>query len=222
MRRLLYPTGLTPVTLVVSLLTSLLIVAPASAQLGGRPAADWIPTLEAPARVAMMKIPEVVAALKIQPGQVIADVGAGSGVLSGPLAVATGATGVLYAADIDQALLAHIERRAQADGLPNITTVLSSFSDAKLPASVDLAFMNDVLHHVSDRATYVKNLAKYLKPGGRLAIIDYTPEGSPHRGQPELIVSEADTDGWLRAAGLTRSESVALFEDRYFVIYMKR
>src|SRR5688500_7018990 len=106
MRRLLSPAVLSPVTLVASLLTSLVVVAPASAQLGGRPAADWIPTLEAPARVAMMKIREVIAALKIQPGQVVADVGAGSGVLSGPLATATGAAGVLYAADIDPALLA--------------------------------------------------------------------------------------------------------------------
>jgi SAM-dependent methyltransferase len=200
-----------------------LILSPSSAgaQLASRPAADWIPTLDNPARLASMKIPDVVAALKIQPGDTVADVGAGSGVLTGPLAKATGAGGVLYASDIEPGLLTHIAQRMQADGVANVRTVLGSFTDPKLPAPVDLAFMNDVLHHVSDRAIYVKNLAGYLKPGGRLAVIEFTPEGSPHKGQPELIVAEAQTDAWARDAGLSPVERIELYDDRYFVVYRK-
>jgi ubiquinone/menaquinone biosynthesis C-methylase UbiE len=168
-----------------------------------------------------MKIPDVVAALKIQPGDTVADVGAGSGVLTGPLAKATGGGGVLYASDIEPGLLTHIAQRMQADGVANVRTVLGSFTDPKLPAPVDLAFMNDVLHHVSDRAIYVKNLAGYLKPGGRLAVIEFTPEGSPHKGQPELIVAEAQTDAWARDAGLSPVERIELYDDRYFVVYRK-
>jgi ubiquinone/menaquinone biosynthesis C-methylase UbiE len=194
---------------------------PALAQLAGRAAEEWIKTLDAPARVAAMKVPEMVAALKITPGQTVADVGAGSGAISGPLAIATGPSGVMYAVDIDPALLAHIEQKAKEQHLANLKIVLGSFTDPKLPAPVDVAFMNDVLHHVQDRATYLKSLAKYIKPGGRVAIVDYRPDTSPHKAQPELVVSEEQTDGWMRDAGLTRSESVSLFDDRFYVIYVK-
>lgn len=209
------------VALVVSLGVATLGASPAIAQLGSRPAADWIPTLDSPERVASMKIPELIAALQIQPGEALADVGAGSGLLTGPLAAATGPTGVVYAADIDPALLTHIEQRMKTANVGNVRTVLGTFTDPKLPAPVDLAFMNDVLHHVQDRAAYVKTLAGSLKPGGRLAVIEFTADGSPHNGQVDLIVTEAQTEAWLRDAGLTRVARVALFDDRYFLIYRK-
>ena len=81
--------------------------------------------------------------------------------------------------------------------------------------------MNDVLHHVQDRAAYLKSVARHLKRGGRLAVVDYTPDASPHKGNPELIVSEAQANEWAEAAGLVRAESFALYSDRYFVIYRK-
>jgi SAM-dependent methyltransferase len=194
---------------------------PADAQLAGRTAQDWINTLDAPARVASMRVPEMVAALKITPGQIVADVGAGSGAVSGPLAIATGPKGVMYAVDIEQGLLTHIADRAAKLQLTNIRSVLGAFTDPKLPVPVDLAFMNDVLHHVQDRAGYLTSLATYLKPGGRLAIVDFHPDKSPHAAQPELTVSEAQTEGWLTAAGLVLSEKVTLFDDRFYLIYRK-
>jgi ubiquinone/menaquinone biosynthesis C-methylase UbiE len=208
-------------SIVIALLTIGSWAAPASAQLAGRAADEWIKTLDAPARVASMKVAEMVAALKIRPGQIVADVGAGSGAVSGPLAIAAGPTGVMYAVDIDQGLLTHIAERAAQQKLTNIRTVLGQFTDPRLPEKVDLAFMNDVLHHVDDRATYLRNLASHLKPGGRLAIVDFIPAQSPHRTQPELTVSEAQTEAWLQAAGLRLSEKVKLFDDRYYVIYVK-
>src|ERR1700674_5118337 len=72
------------------------------AQLASRPAEEWVKTLDAPDRVNAMKIDQVVAALDVRPGMIIADVGAGSGLVSGPLAIATGTKGVLYAVDIDK------------------------------------------------------------------------------------------------------------------------
>jgi ubiquinone/menaquinone biosynthesis C-methylase UbiE len=199
----------------------MLLPVPAAAQLAGRTAQDWINTLDAPARVASMRVPEMVAALKIVPGQIVADVGAGSGSVSGPLAIATGPKGLMYAVDIDQGLLTHIAERAAKLQLTNIRTVLGAFTDPKLPAPVDLAFMNDVLHHVQDRAAYLKSLATYLKPGGRLAIVDFHPDKSPHAAQPELTVGEAQTEAWLKAAGLVLSEKVPLFDDRFYLIYRK-
>jgi ubiquinone/menaquinone biosynthesis C-methylase UbiE len=151
----------------------------------------------------------------------VADLGAGSGAVSGPLAIATGPTGAMYAVDIDKGLLAHIAERAVQQKLTNIKTVLGQFTDPTLPVPVDLAFMNDVLHHVQDRGAYIKAVASYLKPGGRFAIVDFHPAQSPHAAQPELTVSEAQTEAWLQAAGLRLSEKVTLFDDRFYLIYAK-
>jgi ubiquinone/menaquinone biosynthesis C-methylase UbiE len=197
------------------------LATPAAAQLASRPAAEWIKTLDASDRVRAMKIDQVIAALGIRPGMIVADVGAGSGVLSGPLAAATGAKGVLYAVDIDKSLLAHVAERAARVRIANIRTVLGEFTDPKLPEKVDLAFMNDVLHHIADRATYLRNLASYLKPGGRIAIVDYIPSRSPHLAQPELIVSEEQASAWLVEAGLKPAKKVSIFDDRFYIIYVK-
>jgi ubiquinone/menaquinone biosynthesis C-methylase UbiE len=208
--------------LLAALLALTVAAVPAVAQVGGRPADQWIPTLDSPERLAGMKIPELVDKLGIQKEMVIADVGAGSGALTGPLALATGPRGVVYASDIDKALLAHIDQRAQSARLPNVRTVLGTFTDPALPQQVDLALMNDVLHHVQDKAGYVKAVAKYVKRGGRFAIVDYMADSGPHKGQPELVVSEAQVNEWAAAAGLERTQAFALYSDRYFVIYTKR
>ena len=206
----------------LAFLASTLTVGPASAQVGVRPADQWIAMLDSAERIEGMKVPELMARLEIRKEMVVADVGAGSGVLTGPLALATGPRGLVYASDIDKALLAHIDQRAQSSRLANIRTVLGTFTDPMLPQQVDLALMNDVLHHVQDRAAYVKNVARHLKRGGRFAIVDYTADGSPHKGEPALVVSEQQVNEWAAAAGLARTQSYALYSDRYFVIYTKK
>ena len=206
----------------LALLASAAAVVPALAQVGVRPADEWIAVLDSPERIESMRIPELIARLEIRKGMVLADVGAGTGILTGPLALATGPEGVVYASDIDKALLAHVEKRAASSRLPNVRIVLGSFTDPLLPQQVDLALMNDVLHHVQDRASYLKNLARHLKKGGRLAIVDYTADGSPHRNDPAQVVTEPQVNEWAAAAGLERTQAFALYSDRYFVVYTKR
>ena len=196
--------------------------ATAFAQVGVRPAEEWSAVLDSPERIESMKIPELIARLDIRKGMVIADGGAGTGILTGPLALATGPEGVVYASDIDEALLARVEQRATSSRLPNVRIVLGSFTDPRIPQQVDLALMNDVLHHVQDRGLYLKNLARHLKKGGRLAIVDYTADGSPHRGDAAQIVTERQVNEWAEAAGLERAQAHALYPDRYFVVYTKR
>lgn len=200
----------------------LTLAGPVAAQVGLRPADQWIPMLDSAERIESMRVPELISRLGVQKEMVVADVGAGSGVLTGPLALATGPRGVVYASDVDQALLTHIDQRAKSSRLTNVTTVLGSFTDPKLPAPVDLALMNDVLHHVQDRGAYLKTLASQMKRGGRLAIVDYMAEASPHKGNPELIVTELQVNEWAAVAGLERTQAFALYSDRYFVIYTKR
>src|SRR5690349_17756862 len=91
----------------------------ANAQLAGKTAEEWIKTLNSSNRVEQLKIDETIAALKIKPGSVIADIGAGSGVFSFPLARATGNAGTVYAVDIEPGLLKHITTQASELQLTN-------------------------------------------------------------------------------------------------------
>lgn len=117
---------------------------------------------------------KVIAALPISQGAQIADLGAGSGYFTFHLAKAAGANGKVYAVDIDRGTNDLIAERAKKEGVPNIETILATSSDPQLPkAGVDLIFTSNTYHHIDDRIVYFANLRNYLKPAGRIAIIDY-------------------------------------------------
>jgi ubiquinone/menaquinone biosynthesis C-methylase UbiE len=197
-------------------------VTPAIAQLGSRPAEDWIARLERPERVATLKTTEVIEKLALKKGDIVADLGAGAGVFSWPLARAV-APGKLYAVEVDAAFITHLESRKKEQGLANVTAVLGAFDDPKLPEAVDLAFFHDVLHHVDHRDAYLKKVASYLKPDGRIAVIELDadkPDAS-HRDDPKLQVRRPDVQAWMEAAGLHKLGEFSLFEDKWFVIYGK-
>ncbi|MBL9200485.1 MAG: methyltransferase domain-containing protein [Opitutaceae bacterium] len=191
----------------------------AHAQLGARSTEEWLKTLDSQNRVARLKVDEAVAALKLKPTDVVADIGAGSGVFTVPLAKAVTA-GRVYAVDIDQGLVDHIAKKAQEAKAGNVRAVLGAFTDPKLPArDVDVAFIYDVLHHIEDRAEYLKNLAPYLKPGGRVAVIDFFPELGPHKNDPKLQITREQTKAWMAAAGLKVVAEHKLYEDKWYVVY---
>jgi arsenite methyltransferase len=205
-----------------TLLLTLGLPYPAAAQLASRPADEWIRTLETPSRLESLKIYETLAALKVKPGQIVADIGAGTGVFTIPLAQATKPGGAVYAEDIDQALLDVISEKATEQGMMNVHAVLGEFGDPNLPVDIDLALINDVLHHIKDRAAYLKTLAAYLKPGGRIAIIEFIPEQGGHKGEPELQVSQEQATKWMADAGLKPVDQIKLFTDKWFVVYGKQ
>ena len=191
-------------------------------QLGTRPADAWIATLENPNRIAGLKIDEVVSRLRLRPGSSVADIGAGAGAFEGALSAAVGPQGMVYAVDVDQGLLDHIARRAKAMELSNVQVVLGQYTDPALPSrNVDAALIYDVLHHIKDREVYLKNLAGYLAPGGRIAVVDFITGKGGHANDVEQQISREQTDSWMAAAGLKPLEDIALFEDKWFVIYGK-
>jgi ubiquinone/menaquinone biosynthesis C-methylase UbiE len=193
------------------------------AQLGTRSTEEWLKTLDSPARIQNLKVDETIARLGLKPGMIVADVGAGSGIFAGPLATAVGPGGSVYAVDVDQGLLDAINKKVAAARLTNVKTVLGKFTDPALPASdVDVAFINDVLHHIEDRPAYLKNLARYIKPTGRIALIDFHPELGGHRDQPALQVSKDKAASLMADAGFKPVEEVSLFTDKYFIIYGRR
>lgn len=190
------------------------------AQLASRPAGEWVKVLDNPERIAGLRVDEIVAALKLQPGDVVADLGAGSGPFVVPFARAVTSKGKVYAVDIDKEFLPLIAARAKEAGVANVHTVLGAFTDPSLPAAdVDVAFFHDVLHHIEDRQGYLANLAKYVKPSARIAIIDYHAAQSPHAKEPALQVTKEQASAWLAAAGFKPVQEVALFNDKWFVVY---
>lgn len=195
---------------------------PVAAQLASRSAQEWIKTLDSSNRVERLKIDETIAKLKIKPGAEIADIGAGSGLYSVPLAKAASPGGVVYAVDIEQGLLNHIAMRAKELQVTNVQTVLGKFTDPNLPSTqIDLAFINDVLHHIEDRSGYLRSLARYMKPSGRVVIIDFYPELGPHKNDTALQVTKEQTTSWMAAIGFKPVEEFRLFTDKWFVVYSR-
>lgn len=197
----------------------------AAGQLSSRPAKEWIERLERAERVEGLKVQEIVDRLGLKPGDVVADLGAGAGVFSVPLSKAVGPKGKVYAVEIDKGFLEHIDNKMKAQGVTNVKGVFGEYTDPKLPArDVDVAMFHDVLHHVEKREEYLKNLAPYIKRGGRLAIIELDPVNGGHKDEPALQVSKQQAAAWLAPLGFTPvQEHDQIFDGgKWYVIYQKK
>jgi ubiquinone/menaquinone biosynthesis C-methylase UbiE len=210
------------------LITLLALVGPidASAQLGSRETKEWIQNLDRPERIAGLKIDEVLAVLKLKPGDNVADIGSGTGAFSLPFAKAVAPSGKVYAVDIDPGLLDYIAQKAKKENVANIQTVKGEFSDPKLPNhDVDLAFFHDVLHHIQNRQAYLKALGTYIKPTGRIALIEMNRDDpkTPHRNSPEMLLSKDEVKNWMAAAGFRPGEEYDVYGNpKWFIIYVRR
>ena len=214
--------GSWPACLAALLLAAGVLPVVAERQLASRPTPEWIKRLERPERIAELKIDEILGKLRLTPGAVVADLGAGPGVFTLPLAKAVSPGGKVYAVEIDQEFLDHIKRKTQDQNVTNTVTVLGKYSDPNLPAKdVDLAFFHDVLHHVEDRAGYLKNLAQYVKPSGRIAVVELDPVKGSHRDDPKLRLTKEQVAGWMADAGFKPVEEFNLFDDKWFVVYAR-
>jgi len=129
---------------------------------------------EGSARDAWQQPERVVAALGIQPGDRVADLGSGSGYFTLRLARAAGPEGKVFAVDIDEAMNVYLRDRAEEAALANVEVILARTDDPLLPdASIDLVFTSDTYHHLGDRPAYFRRLKRDLAPGGRVAVLDF-------------------------------------------------
>jgi ubiquinone/menaquinone biosynthesis C-methylase UbiE len=176
-------------------------------------------TLEGPERVARMQVARVVETLGVKPGDRVADIGSGSGLFTRPIAQAAGPTGLAYAVDIDAGLLKVVERSAKEAKIENIRTVLAATDDPKLPEPVDLVFICDALHHIGNQGPYMKTLTKYVKPGGRIAVIDFSERWPA--GHESMRFTAAQLDGWMKDAGFARESSHDWLDNSFFIVYRK-
>jgi ubiquinone/menaquinone biosynthesis C-methylase UbiE len=180
-----------------------------------RDAAEYAKVLENPARDAWQKPHEVIAALKIRPDEVIADIGAGSGYFTRRLAKHAGK---VYAVDIDAKLL---ERVASA-GAKNVITVHATPDDPKLPeGAVDTIFICNVLHHIENRPAYYAKLLKALKPDGRIVNIDFHKRPLPVGPPVSMKLSEEEVAAEMKSAGLRAAEKHEFLQHQYFLIFRR-
>ena len=167
-------------------------------------AEKWAHVFDDPERDAWQKPHEVIRALALEPGAAVADLGAGTGYFAARLANML-PKGTVYAVDIEPGMVKYLGKRAQREKLANLKPVAGTAGDPRLPAKVDLILLVDVYHHMEDRERYFRKLAASLKPGGRIAVIDFrldSPSGPPKaaRVAPERVKAELAKAGYVVAA----------------------
>jgi len=169
-------------------------------------AEKWAAIFDDPQRDTWQKPTELVVALGIQPGMAVADIGAGTGYFEPHLAGAVGAEGKVIALDPEPDMVAHMKARFEKDPLPQVEVRQSENADTKLTAGeADLLLMVNTYHHITERPVFFTKLAATLKPGGRLAVVDYSPGETPHgppaamRIAPETVKAELEGSGWVQS-----------------------
>lgn len=178
---------------------------------------DLAKRFDDPARDAWQMPAQVIDALDLKAGDVVADIGSGTGYFTVRLARSPAAPTV-YAVDVEQAMRDWVTRRAAQEGLKNVRAVLAEVTRTNLPEKVDVALLVDTVHHIPDRVAYFTALKAQLTPGGRLAIIDFrkdSPEGPPaeFRFAPEQISAE------LAQAGFVLQRAYDFLPRQVFLVY---
>ena len=180
-------------------------------------AEHWSKVFDDPARDAWQKPHDVIRALKLNPDAVIADIGAGTGYFSARFAHML-PQGRVYAIDTEHDMVKHLADRARREQLKNMTAARAVPDDPRLPEKADLIILVNVYHHVENREHYFRRLIAALKPGGRLAIVDFrldSPVGPPKAARiaPEQVTNE------LRRAGYGAPEAHTFLPNQYFLVF---
>jgi len=183
--------------------------------------AQW---LEREGREESEKPDEVVAAMKLRDGQVVAEIGCGTGFFSRRLAKAVGPHGKVYAEDIQSGMLDLLKKYAAKDGDANIITVLGAETDPKLPqGTMDWILLVDVYHEFQEPKPMLAKIREALKPDGRVALVEYRAEdhtadhiSPPHRMSVDQILKE-----W-QPAGFELVQRVETLPSQHLLVFKAR
>jgi SAM-dependent methyltransferase len=180
-------------------------------------AEQWAHVFDDPKRDEWQKPHEVIQALALKPDAVIADIGSGTGYFSVRLANMV-PKGRVYGVDLEPDMVKYLAQRAEREKRDNVFAIAGAPADPRLPEKVDLILLVDVFHHIDDRASYFRNLRASLKPGGRIAIIDFrtdSPEGPPKAARiaARRVIAELQEAGY----GLSRQHD--FLPNQYFLVF---
>ncbi len=170
------------------------------AQVMGHSAVDW---LERDGRAGEERTDLLARALEVKRGEVVADIGSGSGYFSIPLAHAVEPNGRVFAVDVQKEMVEFLTARAKQDGVDNITTILGRIDDVSLAAaSVDLALLVDAYHEFEKPWEMMRSIVRALRPGGRLALVEFRAEDERVEIKPLHKMSQGQARREIEAAGL--------------------
>lgn len=173
-------------------------------------------------RTSWQKPTAVMASLQLDKGDTVADIGAGGGYFTFRLSDEVGPTGKVYAVDVDDDMIAHLKEQVAAQKRENIEIVRARYDDPMLPdGSCDLIFTSNTYHHIADPVEYFRNAKKYLKPGGRVAILDlndtsWFPYLFGHYTSPDEV------EKGMAEAGYMREIKLDFIETQSFQIFVVR
>jgi arsenite methyltransferase len=185
-----------------------------------RDSKSYIAMLEDPKREAYQKPDQVVAALDLQPGEVIADIGAGSGYFSFRFGRQVGERGRVYAVDVSPDMILHMNRRIRELGVTNIVTVLSAPDDPLLgEGSQDRVFICDTWHHIDKQTEYLALLRKVLKSNGQLVMIDFQKRDLPVGPPMEMKIAREDLIHQVEQAGFRLTKEHTFLPYQYFLVF---
>ena len=190
-------------------------------RLHGDPAA-YIKALEDPARDKYQKPHEVMEALAIKQGEVIADIGSGSGYLTLRMAHHVGEKGHVYGVDVNPDMVRHLNERIREGRVLNASTILARPDDPLLPQPVDRFVVVDVWHHVDDQAKYLGLMKTLLKPGGQVVMIDFHKRDLPVGPPLAMKIAREDLIAQMETHGFKMAREHTFLPYQYFLVFEPR
>lgn len=183
----------------------------------------YIAMLDDPARDAYQKPHDVITALKLNEGEVIADIGAGSGYFTFRLAHHVGNTGRVYAVDVSPNMIVHLNRRIRDLNLTNVVTILCAPDDPLLAdASIDRFFICDTWHHIDNHDHYLALMKKMLRPGGQVVMIDFKKAETPIGPPTVMRIGRDDLIKEMARNGFILDTEHTLLPYQYFLVFKAR
>jgi ubiquinone/menaquinone biosynthesis C-methylase UbiE len=177
--------------------------------------------LEGPDRDEWQQPGKIMDVLGIGEASVVADLGAGSGWFTIRLSNRVGPNGLVFAEDIQRPMIQAIKVRVDRLGLKNVRTVRGTANDPHLPDPVDAILIVDAYHEMDQPVALLSNVARSLKPPGRIGIVDFTKNGSgpgpamEERVDPEAVIRDA------QAAGLVLRSRETFLKYQYMLVFEK-
>lgn len=208
---------------------SLVMAAPALAQEAATPhemhrrhqdPSAYRAALDDPARGEYSKPGEVLRALAFREGEVVADIGSGTGYFTVRFARAVGERGRVYAVDVSPDMIRHLNRRLRDEGIGNVVTVLSDPDDPLLPdGSVDRFVIVNTWHHIEDQVGYLEKMKRMLRPGGQVVHIDFQKRDVPVGPPISEKIAREDLVKQMEDAGFRLAAEHDLLPYQYFLVF---
>ena len=184
---------------------------------------SYIGTLEDPKRDAYQKPQEIMMALGLKPGEVIADIGAGSGYFTFRLARHVGDKGKVYAVDVSPDMILHINRRIRELKVNNVVSILADPDDPLLPDhSVNRFFFSESWHHIENQKKYLSLMKRMLKPGGEIVMVDFHKRDLPVGPPMQMRIAREDLMKQMESNGFRLVKEHTFLPYQYFLVFVPK